>query len=420
MLQRRAVEAVVVALFIGAALAVPSGRACAAERSDTVARRALVEAGKYYGGGHLQRALYRLNKALRDCGKARCSADVRAALLRDVGSVQFRRGDLAGATKSWARALKLEPDLALNPDYDAPDLREAWDAVRPTSAAPAGNSEANISPPPPAPPAVAPPGEPERTPVGRDTGNATAPPPAPAGPEAPPEEAGREESPFARLWIGVSGAIDFAAVPGGDDVCRLTPSLAPPSSDPFYCTDPGGGDFPSAAQNGHLPAGQGGHVDAGVRGGDVRVLVAIDYAFSRNLLVGARLGYVLNAYTGDAAVRAGHALGPKVHGEVRATYVFGRDPLAREGFAPTAFVSAGLSEFDVQTSTHVVFDNVAGEVPVHAWLTSAPFFAAVGGGLRYQFSPRIELTIGARLNAAISGNGVLPSFGPEVTWQTGF
>ena len=69
-----------------------------------------------------------------------------------------------------------------------------------------------------------------------------------------------------------------------------------------------------------------------IRPGDVRVMLAVDYALRPSLLAGGRLGYVLNSYTGNAAVENNRALGPKIHVEVRATYLFGRDPLAHTGF----------------------------------------------------------------------------------------
>jgi hypothetical protein len=225
----------------------------------------------------------------------------------------------------------------------------------------------------------------------------------------------------ARTWIGVSGTVDFVVMPAANDVCKLTAHLEPQNSDNLYCTSPSGSDFPSAATNAHFSApGAAGHVNEGVQAGDVRVLLALDDAVADNFLVGARLGYVLNAYTGDAAIRDGRALGPKVHAELRLTYVFGRDPLSHEGFAPIAFFGGGISEFDAHTSTLVTLDNVTGAQPASVWLTDAPFFLTVGGGARYQVSPRIQFTLSARLNTAFHGNGFLPTLGPELTIQYGF
>src|SRR5258708_8984647 len=44
--------------------------------------------------------------------------------------MQFHKGDKAAAAKSFAAALALQPGLALNPDYDTPDLHAAWDSAQ--------------------------------------------------------------------------------------------------------------------------------------------------------------------------------------------------------------------------------------------------------------------------------------------------
>jgi hypothetical protein len=149
-------------------------------------------------------------------------------------------------------------------------------------------------------------------------------------------------------------------------------------------------------------------------------MASLDYALSASFLLGARLGYVFNAYPGEAAVSTGHALGPKVHAEARATYLFGQEPLAHTGFAPMVFVGTGISEFDTHVSSTVTLDNVAGQQPVNIWVTDAPFFVALGGGVRYQFSLRAAFTAAARLNAVIGGNGFTTTYGPEVGVLYGF
>jgi hypothetical protein len=221
----------------------------------------------------------------------------------------------------------------------------------------------------------------------------------------------------------VSGTLDFAVMPAATDVCKLTPSLVPQQSNSLYtmyCTNPDGSDFPSAATNAQLSPGNAGQLSDSVQPGDVRVMLALDDAVADNILVGVRLGVVLNSYTGVAAIRDGRALGPPVHAELRLTYVFGKDPLSHEGFSPTVFVGGGVSEFDVRTSTLVKLDNVVGTQPVNVWLTDGPFFLTSGGGVRYQFSQRLQVTLAARLNAAFHGNGFLPTLGPELTVQYGF
>src|SRR6202030_3601877 len=123
---------------------------------------------------------------------------------------------------------------------------------------------------------------------------------------------------FARVWVGVSAELpELLQMPAGQDLCKLTSNALPANSASAYCTNPDGTDFPSRQtpdQNNHLSIqGQAGHTDGAIQPGNVRVMAAFDYALSASFLLGARLGYVFNAYTGDAAVKNGKAFGPKIH-----------------------------------------------------------------------------------------------------------
>jgi hypothetical protein len=234
-----------------------------------------------------------------------------------------------------------------------------------------------------------------------------------------------DEGGYARLWIGVAGSIDFLSMPEAIDACKLTPAGIPANTATLYCTTPDGLDFPTRSlpagptENAALVPGQAGRVGGGLQGGDIRVMVSADYAVQPNVLVGGRLGYVLNAYPGDAASKDGRAAGFRVHIEARATYLFGTEPLAHAGFAPMGFAGAGLAEFDGHSSTAVMLDNVKGQQPVNAWRTDGPGFVFFGGGVRYQFSRRAAFTGAFRLNVAF-GNGGLLTYGPEIGAAYGF
>ena len=119
-------------LVLLVALAVTSYAAVAEAdpRTEAVAKAALkkVEAdflAQNYGTGAA-----RLEKALKACGAKKCVAATRAALLRDLGTMSFRKGDKDVAAKYFADAVALQPDLALNPAYDAPDVRKAFAAAK--------------------------------------------------------------------------------------------------------------------------------------------------------------------------------------------------------------------------------------------------------------------------------------------------
>ena len=113
-----------------------AGVASADRRSETAANEALKRADDDYLQSDFAKALRRLQAAEGVCGEASCTAATHAALLRDIGTMQFRLGQGEAATSSFRRARKLAPAIALNPDYDAKDLREAFDAAT-VSAAPA-------------------------------------------------------------------------------------------------------------------------------------------------------------------------------------------------------------------------------------------------------------------------------------------
>jgi hypothetical protein len=249
-----------------------------------------------------------------------------------------------------------------------------------------------------------------------------------SGEEETPEEAPKTAlGAYVHWWFGIAGALDVISLPAGQDVCLLNPggpdAAKPANSANYYCTNPDGSDFPARTdggkQNSELVKGQAGNVDGGLQLGDVRVMLTADYALTPALMVGARLGYVLNAYTGSAAARDGKAWGSRFDLEARGTYLFGHDPLANVGVAPMVIAGLGLSEFDGHSMTVVSTSNVAGQQPVEAWKTGGPFFFLVGGGIRYAFSPRAPFTAAARVNMALGGR-LLLTYGPEIGVQYGF
>jgi hypothetical protein len=399
-------------------------------RAEAAARTALKRAPADYHLKHYSVAAARLEKALRACQDDQCAPKTKAALLRDLGTMQFRQGDTDSASKSFAEALALAPDLSLNRRYDRPDLRAAWDQARQRAAASASQSFPGVesadagpsSPAAPEPPPPAPPAAGARAKPGASADEtATLPPPTTAEetPGAPAEQTLR----YAHLWVGVAGAIDFINLPTGDDLCKLTSQGQPANRFNAFCTNPDGSDFPTRAgadQNAALVAGQAGHADGGLRIGDLRALVALDYAFSPSFMLGVRAGYVLNTYPGNAAVRSGRAFEFPLHGELRATYFIGDAPLARVGFSPMLFVGGGVAPFDGRAASNVALSNVVGQRRVDIWITDGPWFATLGAGLRYQFSLRTAFSAAARANASFFDNGLLLTFGPEVGFQYGF
>lgn len=219
--------------------------------------------------------------------------------------------------------------------------------------------------------------------------------------------------PLARFWVGVAGALDLSAPPSGNEVCALSSGV---SASGYWCTSPEGTDLSAAA----LVPGRRGSASSELTPGGVHVLVAADYAATANVLIGVRLGYVANAYPGEAAPSAGKTIGAAIHAEARGTYVFGDEPIARSGLAPYAFVAAGVARFDTPITVMVAQQGVAGERAVKAWRVAGPAFAAVGGGARYAFSPRVVFCTGLGLDAAFGPGAFGVTVSPELNLQYGF
>jgi hypothetical protein len=129
-------------------------------RAEANAQAALEKAEADYLSMNYASGAAKLDRALRVCESSNCTAATQAALLRDIGTMEFRAGDRGFAVRAFGEAIKLEPTIDLNPSYDAADLRAVWTEVKGGGAAsaPAAPSPAT---PPPAATASAPPPSPQ-------------------------------------------------------------------------------------------------------------------------------------------------------------------------------------------------------------------------------------------------------------------
>jgi hypothetical protein len=146
----------VLVLLVLSFLAFPRPVLAASARAEAAALDALNKAEGDYLGMNYASGAARLDKALRACAPANCSPGTQAALMRDIGTMEFRAGDKGFAAKAFSEALKLQPTIDLNPSYDSPDLRAAWNEVKgvppPPAAAVPGTSAAPAAPAAPASP----------------------------------------------------------------------------------------------------------------------------------------------------------------------------------------------------------------------------------------------------------------------------
>ena len=505
--------------------------AFADRRSETAAKDALKRADDDYLQSDFAKALRRLQTAERVCGEASCTAATHAALLRDIGTMQFRLGQPDAATSSFKRARKLDAAIALNPDYDAKDLRDAFEAA--TAAAPPPVAGGDFTHRPAAAESASTPlpvyveieandalasvvvkykndsmrsfrravlkrvgsgwggyvpcadvvsgsvhyyiqgfdkdgelvassGDPNHTftvPIRDSIGGD---PPSLPG-VAPLRKCGEQDvqelnldegercqedrqcksgacssghckavqpfeqeegagpggaRPLARFWLGVAGSLDLGVPSASNDVCAQTLGV---STSGFWCTTPEGADFPAqGAQSNALVPGHSGTPSSELSPGGVHITATLDYAATANLMLGVRFGYVANAYPGQAAAAAGKTLATALHAELRGTWVFGDEPLARSGLAPYAFVAAGVARSDLPATVMVQQQGIAGERAVRAWQVAGPGFAAVGGGARYAFSPRVAFATGVGIDTAFGPGGSAVTVAPEMHVQYGF
>jgi hypothetical protein len=229
---------------------------------------------------------------------------------------------------------------------------------------------------------------------------------------------------YRRFWIGGAVTIEFTHLSAAQNLCQLN-GTRPANSGNYYCTYNDGTDFPPRDAMGQqvadlLQPGRAGNVKDSLAMGNVRLLLALDYAVTQNILLGARVGVSFFTYPGAAAANDGRTLSVgRLHAEMRSTVVFGSRPLVDIGIAPILFVAEGVSQFDAHTSDTIVLQSKLGGGPVRIWRINGPLFFAIGAGMRWAFTNRIVATAALRANLAASTPLAL-TFGPEMDVQYGF
>ena len=120
------------ALFALAALLFVSPRPAFAadKRVEAAAKEALRRAEQEFSISDYEKAIGRLERALRACGANKCVPGTKAQLWRDLGTMQLRKGERDDAFTSLSNAVKLDPKLDLNPAYEADDTRALWEAAK--------------------------------------------------------------------------------------------------------------------------------------------------------------------------------------------------------------------------------------------------------------------------------------------------
>ncbi len=270
-----------------------------------------------------------------------------------------------------------------------------------------------------------------------------------------------------RWFVGASGGFDMVFMPEAKDACLLADSASPLNAG-VYCTL-GTSDFPArnsyandrirsssdprvnpAYTSGFGTAGFPGKINSGSAVGTTSANVHVDYALNDNLLVGARLGFLFNGYTGKAAIDEGATLALPIHAEARGTYYFGDRPLEAAGLSFYAFGGLGVTQQAAFVETKVRLGatcdpakvaggscnapDVAGDVgtpdaggketltsgTVKGWFLGGPMLLGVGAGARYAFDRNIAVFAAPRLQFTFGGGAFGTAISPEIGMQYGF
>jgi hypothetical protein len=243
---------------------------------------------------------------------------------------------------------------------------------------------------------------------------------------------------YRKFWVGLQLGFDFSFVPSGDDVCKIHPTNAtdadrgglPVNDTGYYCVDNGAdyptrpsGDPESLKQNYSIefPSANNNKVQGGLAPATFRILASADYGITRNILIGGRVGLVVNTYPGAEGGIDGKGFSAPIHLEARGTYLFGQGLEKESGITPYVFFGAGISNWDARVGIQVREIDGASKKnrPVDAWYLGGPGFIGFGGGVRLNVNQRLAIPLGVRMALAL-GNGVLPALSPELGIQYGF
>jgi hypothetical protein len=108
----------------------PSARAQSAPNDSEVETLIQGVLATDYSQGKFTEALEKLEIGKIGCEGDSCSKKVRAKLFVAIGMAQTRAGKADEAREAFASALRDDPNAAIDPKYDAPDVRQAIESAR--------------------------------------------------------------------------------------------------------------------------------------------------------------------------------------------------------------------------------------------------------------------------------------------------
>jgi hypothetical protein len=334
----------------------------------------------------------KLLKALSMCdGAADCEVTTRARLHCDLGVIEFALDNPKEGRQHFASAVHKDPKVTIGHDLSTPDLEKELAAVKTAAGAPPPSSGGDE-----AAPDGAPSGEPVDCPPGFPGCKE-----APAKDEAaePAEPAETVDAPYRRNWVSVAFQVDALLLPSASNACA------------------GGTGYTCVGQGyyaGRPLAGADDVVNGGIRLATMRVLLGYDRALAPNFMVGGSLGF---AFNGGPTRPGGRSFDP-VHAEVRASYWFGHDPLARKGLRLFVAGSLGMAQVDGSIPVDIYASTAAYQAgqsqDYSAWKKTGLGFASIGLGLMYAVTP------GSGVVLELKGQEMFPTTGTVLALQLGY
>jgi hypothetical protein len=355
----------------------------------------------------------KLKSALMLCkGPADCSPAIRARLRCDLGVVELMLKRVEDGRAQFAAALKEDPTLTLDADLSTPDLEREFAAVKAGAASAAGSGSAG------APPVA-------RVPTSED--------PTDCPPSFPGCSAGAkgaacgsseecaagetcsdgacvesrepvEHAAYKRNWLSVAFEENALLLPSAANACA--------GGTGYTCFN--GGSYYSATPL----AGADDQVSGGIALATSRILVGYDRAIGENFTAGVRLGY---AFGGGPQRPTASSFLP-IHVEVRGTYWFGDNPLARSGVRFFVLAAGGMAQIDASVPVTVYASSQAytsqEAQSYQAWKKTGLGFGAIGAGAKLAITPSTGVALEAKVIEMFPTTAT--GFGGQVAFVEGF
>jgi hypothetical protein len=199
-----------------------------------------------------------------------------------------------------------------------------------------------------------------------------------------------EESRVKKNWISVSFSPDLSFVSSTNDAC----SGKAQSGGSQSCFYGNGQQYPQSPDqfDPALQSGSSNTLNGGVALGTMRVEAAYDRVIGKRMTVGARAGFI---FLGPPKRNDGKAFLP-LHLSARFAFYLAKDPFAKKGVRPYAFVEAGLGESAAHVLTPVGTSEGTGPSTsrnLDVYQTGGPAFGGAGVGVQYAVSLRAALVI---------------------------